>query len=87
MPSVETQNIAQVPATSAAIFLSIKPQPNIDCMVSPAPAQMETPSGKPVNSAISLVKLPIIFQGFTIFGIYSFLIFKISNCLSDHSFL
>ena len=53
MPSVDTQNMAQVPATSTAIPGLNTPQPSMDCMVSPAPPHTGVPTLRPVSSAMS----------------------------------
>ena len=86
IPFVDTQNMEQVPATSTACPGSILPLPIMDCIVSPAPPQIGIPAGSPVSCAISSVKCPIISHGFTIRGIISSGIPRMSSCSFDQHF-
>ena len=86
IPFVDTQNMEQVPATSTACPGSILPLPIMDCIVSPAPPQIGIPAGSPVFCAISSVKCPIISHGFTIRGIISSGIPRMSSCSFDQHF-
>ena len=84
IPSVDAQNMAHVPATSAAIPGRNIPQPSMDCIVSPAPAHIGVPAGTPVRSAISLVSPPTMSQGFRMRGIIDGSMPRIESCSSDH---
>ena len=86
IPSVETQNMAQVPATSTAIPGLNTPQPSMDCIVSPAPPQTGVPTFRPVASAISAGTCPTTSQGLTILGMYLGSIPRMPSCSSDHLF-
>ena len=68
MPSVDTQNIAHVPATSTAIPGLKTPHPSMDCMVSPAPPHTGVPALRPVAAAISEGMCPMTSHGLTILG-------------------
>ena len=86
MPPVEMQNMEQVPATSTACPGSKTPQPNSDCMVSPAPAQTGIPARKPVRAADSSESVPTMSQGFTIRGMSAASIPNRASCSSDQRF-
>ena len=86
MPFVETQNIAQVPATSTPWPASKMPEPSMDCIVSPAPPRMGMPALRPVRSAIASERPPTLSQGFTISGMYFLSMPRISSCSSDQHF-